>query len=141
MRTRWSRFGVCTIAVAGSLLAACGDDDDSSGATAPPATSATTAQSTTPAESAIDSDSSSAASPDTVAAPAGPATGEPIKLKSDGSFTVRLAMPDKRQVLPVVASTSDGVEQRTKAFFVHAGAAAEYQQAPQVRPGIAGPKG
>jgi uncharacterized protein len=39
--------------------------------------------------------------------------GEPIKLKSDGSFTVRLAMPDKRQVLPVVASTSDGVEQRT----------------------------
>ena len=39
--------------------------------------------------------------------------GEPIKLRPDGSFTVRLAMPDKRQVLPVVASTPDGVEQRT----------------------------
>lgn len=39
--------------------------------------------------------------------------GEPIKLHKDGSFTVRLAMPDKRQVLPVVASTPDGVEQRT----------------------------
>jgi hypothetical protein len=39
--------------------------------------------------------------------------GEPIKLRQDGSFTVRLAMPDKRQVLPVVASTPDGVEQRT----------------------------
>ena len=39
--------------------------------------------------------------------------GEPIKLRSDGSFTVRLAMPDKRQVLPVVASTPDGVQQRT----------------------------
>jgi hypothetical protein len=39
--------------------------------------------------------------------------GEPIKLRGDGSFTVRLALPDKRQVLPVVASTRDGVEQRT----------------------------
>jgi hypothetical protein len=39
--------------------------------------------------------------------------GEPVKLRQDGSFTVRLAMPDKRQVLPVVASTPDGVEQRT----------------------------
>ena len=39
--------------------------------------------------------------------------GEPIKLRQDGSFTVRLAMPDKRQVLPVVASSPDGVEQRT----------------------------
>lgn len=40
-------------------------------------------------------------------------SGDPIKVRSDGSFTVRLAMPDKRQVLPVVASTADGVEQRT----------------------------
>lgn len=39
--------------------------------------------------------------------------GEPIKLRSDGSFTIRQPMPDKRQVLPVVASTPDGVEQRT----------------------------
>jgi hypothetical protein len=39
--------------------------------------------------------------------------GDPVKLRSDGTFTIRLAMPDKRQVLPVVASSSDGVEQRT----------------------------
>jgi hypothetical protein len=39
--------------------------------------------------------------------------GEPVKLRPDGSFTVRLSMPDKRQVLPVVASSADGVEQRT----------------------------
>jgi hypothetical protein len=40
-------------------------------------------------------------------------SGEPVKLRQDGSFTVRLNMPDKRQVLPIVASSSDGVEQRT----------------------------
>jgi hypothetical protein len=40
-------------------------------------------------------------------------SGEPIKLRPDGSFTVRQPMPDRRQVLPVVASTPDGVEQRT----------------------------
>ncbi len=38
---------------------------------------------------------------------------EPVKLRPDGTFTVRLSMPDKRQVLPVVASSSDGGEQRT----------------------------
>jgi uncharacterized protein len=39
--------------------------------------------------------------------------GEPVKLREDGSFAVRLGMPDRRQVLPIVASSSDGVEQRT----------------------------
>jgi hypothetical protein len=39
--------------------------------------------------------------------------GEPVRLRSDGSFSVRLSMPDRRQVIPVVASTCDGVEQRT----------------------------
>ncbi|MEQ8785331.1 MAG: DUF4912 domain-containing protein [Pirellulaceae bacterium] len=39
--------------------------------------------------------------------------GEPVKLRADGTFTVRLSMPDKRQVLPVVASSGDGMEQRT----------------------------
>ena len=33
--------------------------------------------------------------------------------RADGSFTVRLSMPNRRQVLPVVASSGDGVEQRT----------------------------
>jgi hypothetical protein len=39
--------------------------------------------------------------------------GEPVPLKPDGSFTVRMSLPDRRQVLPVVASSPDGVEQRT----------------------------
>ena len=39
--------------------------------------------------------------------------GEPVRLRPDGTFTVRLSMPDRRQVIPVVASSSDGIEQRT----------------------------
>lgn len=39
--------------------------------------------------------------------------GEPVSLRSDGSFTVRMSLPDRRQVIPVVASSPDGVEQRT----------------------------
>lgn len=39
--------------------------------------------------------------------------GEPVQLRQDGTFTVRLNMPDRRQVIPVVASTGDGGEQRT----------------------------
>jgi len=39
--------------------------------------------------------------------------GQPVKLRPDGSFTVRKSMPDRRQVLPVVAGSGDGLEQRT----------------------------
>jgi len=39
--------------------------------------------------------------------------GEPVQLRPDGTFTVRLNMPDRRQVIPVVASSADGTEQRT----------------------------
>jgi len=39
--------------------------------------------------------------------------GEPVPLRPDGTFTVRMHMPDKRQVIPVVANSCDGVEQRT----------------------------
>jgi uncharacterized protein len=39
--------------------------------------------------------------------------GEPVQLRPDGSFTVRMALPDRRQVIPVIASSPDGVEQRT----------------------------
>lgn len=39
--------------------------------------------------------------------------GTPVKLRSDGTFSARLSMPDRRQVLPVVASSADGIEQRT----------------------------
>jgi uncharacterized protein len=39
--------------------------------------------------------------------------GEPLKLRPDGTFSVRLDMPNRRQVIPLTASTKDGVEQRT----------------------------
>ena len=44
--------------------------------------------------------------------------GEPVKLNADGTFAIRLAMPDKRQVLPIVSSSADGVEQRTVVIAV-----------------------
>lgn len=40
-------------------------------------------------------------------------SGEPIKIREDGSFTVRVAMPDRRQVIPITAASTDGFEQRT----------------------------
>ena len=36
-----------------------------------------------------------------------------MPLRPDGSFTVRMSLPDRRQVIPVIASSPDGVEQRT----------------------------
>ena len=39
--------------------------------------------------------------------------GEPVKVRPDGTFRVRVAMPNKRQVLPIVASTANGVERQT----------------------------
>jgi hypothetical protein len=39
--------------------------------------------------------------------------GQPLRLRADGSFTVRKSLPDRRQVLPLVASSRDGLEQRT----------------------------
>ena len=39
--------------------------------------------------------------------------GTPVKLGPDGSFSARLSMPDRRQVLPIVAASSDGVEKHT----------------------------
>ena len=39
--------------------------------------------------------------------------GEPIRLETDGTFSVRFNLPERRHVLPVVASSHDGVEQRT----------------------------
>ncbi|QDV26877.1 DUF4912 domain-containing protein [Aureliella helgolandensis] len=40
-------------------------------------------------------------------------SGEPVSLRSDGSFAVRLPFPDRRQVLPAVACARDGSQQRT----------------------------
>jgi hypothetical protein len=39
--------------------------------------------------------------------------GEPVRLQPDGSFSIRFNLPDRRQVLPVVAASPDGVEERT----------------------------
>ena len=39
--------------------------------------------------------------------------GKPVKLRLDGSFTFRYALPDGTQVIPVKAVSSDGVEERT----------------------------
>jgi hypothetical protein len=54
--------------------------------------------------------------------------GEPVKVQADGTFRVRVDMPNKRQVLPIVASVRDGggrqtvvmaVERNTKAMEPH----------------------
>jgi hypothetical protein len=39
--------------------------------------------------------------------------GEPVKLRPDGTFTLRMSLPNQRQVIPAVACTPDGSEQRT----------------------------
>lgn len=39
--------------------------------------------------------------------------GDPVQLRSDGTFTVRFNLPDCRQIIPAVASSADGSEQRT----------------------------
>jgi hypothetical protein len=44
--------------------------------------------------------------------------GAPVRLRPDGTFTVRMELPDRRQVLPVVASSRDGLRQRTTVVAV-----------------------
>jgi hypothetical protein len=39
--------------------------------------------------------------------------GEPVKLRPDGTFTMRFSLPDGRQIIPAVASSADGIEERT----------------------------
>lgn len=39
--------------------------------------------------------------------------GEPVQLRPDGTFTVRFSLPDSRQIIPAVASSADGIEERT----------------------------
>jgi len=39
--------------------------------------------------------------------------GEPVPLRPDGTFTVRFSLPDSRQIIPAVAASPDGVEERT----------------------------
>ena len=44
--------------------------------------------------------------------------GDPVKLRPDGTFTVRFSLPNCRQVIPAVACSADGVEQRTVVLAV-----------------------
>jgi uncharacterized protein len=39
--------------------------------------------------------------------------GKPIALRPDGTFTMRFALPDSRQIIPAVATSPDGIEERT----------------------------
>lgn len=39
--------------------------------------------------------------------------GEPVPLRADGTFTMRFRLPDSRQILPAVARSADGLEERT----------------------------
>jgi uncharacterized protein len=39
--------------------------------------------------------------------------GEPVQLRADGTFTVRFRLPDSRQIIPAVAASADGIEERT----------------------------
>jgi len=38
---------------------------------------------------------------------------DPVSLKSDGTFAMWFSLPDSRQIIPAVATSSDGVEERT----------------------------
>ena len=44
--------------------------------------------------------------------------GEPVKVQADGTFRVRVDMPNKRQVLPIVASLADGSSRQTVVMAV-----------------------
>jgi hypothetical protein len=39
--------------------------------------------------------------------------GQPVTLRSDGTFTMRFKLPDSRQIIPAVATSPDGREERT----------------------------
>ncbi len=39
--------------------------------------------------------------------------GEPVRLRPDGTFTMRFSLPDSRQIIPAVATSPDGIEERT----------------------------
>lgn len=39
--------------------------------------------------------------------------GEPVKLRPDGTFTMRFSLPEGRQIIPAVATSPDGIEERT----------------------------
>jgi len=44
--------------------------------------------------------------------------GEPVKVHPDGTFRVRVDLPNRRQVLPIIASTANGLERQTVVIAV-----------------------
>lgn len=44
--------------------------------------------------------------------------GSPVPVSNDGSFVLRMDLPDKRQVLPIIASSFDGTQQRTTVLAI-----------------------
>jgi hypothetical protein len=44
--------------------------------------------------------------------------GEPVRLQKDGTFSVKVDLPDRRQVLPIIASSRDGTQQRTTVLAI-----------------------
>jgi hypothetical protein len=43
---------------------------------------------------------------------------EPVKVRNDGSFSIRMPLPDRRQVLPATAKSRDGVDEQTVVIAV-----------------------
>ena len=44
--------------------------------------------------------------------------GVPVEIETDGSFAVRMELPNKRQVLPVIASSRDGTQRQTTVLAI-----------------------
>lgn len=44
--------------------------------------------------------------------------GVPLKLADDGSFSVRMGLPDRRQVLPITSNSEDGLTEQTVVLAV-----------------------
>lgn len=44
--------------------------------------------------------------------------GSPVRVETDGTFALRMELPDKRQVLPVIASSFDGTQQQTTVLAI-----------------------
>ncbi len=40
-------------------------------------------------------------------------SAEPVKLQPDGSFSARVALPERRQIIPIMARSKNGTEERT----------------------------
>jgi hypothetical protein len=45
-------------------------------------------------------------------------SGEPVKLRPDGTFAVSMSLPDRRQVIPIVAHSRDGNRQCTTVMAI-----------------------